>query len=134
MLTRPQAPTCQAWSLMGGQSSCTQASEAGGRSSKEHAVVWSRDPSSPRQVTLRFRIPAPQLTEHCKDQAVSRSLSSPRGAVPGQTARGPTAGTEGGWPSTAHILGSEKPSHSSEVTQPADTEPRYLFHIPSFKS
>lgn len=95
VLTRPQAPTCQAWSLTGGQSSCAQGSETGGRSSKGHAVAWSRDPSSPRQVTLRFRIPAPQLTEHCKDQAVSRSSSSPGGAMPGQTAGGAPAGHGG---------------------------------------
>lgn len=61
---RPQAPTCQAWSLRGGQSPCTQGSVRGGRSSEEQAVAWSREPSSPRQVTLRLRTPAPQLTEH----------------------------------------------------------------------
>lgn len=77
VLTRPQAPTCQAWSLSRGQWSRTQGSVSGGRSSKEHAVAWSRDPSSPRQVTLRLRTPAPQLTEHCEDLAVSASWSSP---------------------------------------------------------
>lgn len=73
-LTRPQAPTRQAWSWVGGQSSRTQGSVMGGRSSAGHAAAWSRDPSSPRQVTLRLRTPAPQLTEHCKDQAVGGSL------------------------------------------------------------
>lgn len=61
---RPHAPICQAWSLRTGQSSCTQGSMRGGWSSKEHAVSWSRDPWSPRQVTLLFRTPEPQLTEH----------------------------------------------------------------------
>lgn len=40
-------------------------------------MAWSRDPSSPRQVTLRLRTPTPQLTEHCEDRAVSVSWSSP---------------------------------------------------------
>ena len=40
-------------------------------------MAWSRDPSSPRQVTLRLRTPAPQLTEHCEDRAVSASWSLP---------------------------------------------------------
>lgn len=82
-LTRPQAPTCQVWSWMGEQSSRTQGSVMGGRSSEEHAVAWSRDPSSLWQVTLRLRTPAPQLTEHCKDQAVGGSWSSPGGAEQG---------------------------------------------------
>lgn len=73
-LTRPQAPTRQACSCVGGQSSRTQGSVMGGRSSAGHAAAWSGDPSSLRQVTLRLRTPAPQLTEHCKDQAVGGSL------------------------------------------------------------
>lgn len=54
-------------------------------------MAWSKDPWWPRQVTLLLRTPAPQLTEHCKDQAISRSLSLPRGAMPGWTAGGPLA-------------------------------------------
>lgn len=86
---RPQAPTCQAWSLRGGQSSRTQGSVRGGRSPKEHSVAWSRDPSSPWQVTLRLRTPAPQLTEHCKDQAVSTGLA--HGSQAGQDSWRPSS-------------------------------------------
>ena len=89
VLTRPQAPTCQAWSLRGGQSSRTQGSVRGGRSPKEHSVAWSRDPSSPWQVTLRLRTPAPQLTEHCKDQAVSTGLA--HGSQAGQDSWRPSS-------------------------------------------
>lgn len=91
VLTRPQAPTCQAWSLMGGQSSCKQGSVSGGWSSKEHAVAWSRDPSSPWQVTLRLRTPAPQLTEHCKDGACQQELVLTQRSPARLTAGGPPA-------------------------------------------
>lgn len=90
-LTRPQVPMCQAWSLRREQSSCTQGSVRGGWSCKGHAVAGSSDPSALRQVTLLLRTPAPQLTEHCKDQAVSGGLSSPRGATLVCVAGGPVA-------------------------------------------
>lgn len=53
-------------------------------------MAWSRDPWSPRQVTLLFRTPEPQLTEHCKDQAISGSLSLLRKAMLDWTATGLT--------------------------------------------
>lgn len=83
-LTKPQALTRQAWSLWRGQAACTQVSMKGGRSSKEHAEAGSIDPSSPWQVTLRLRMPAPQVTEHCKSQLSTQAAPSPEEPPRGQ--------------------------------------------------
>lgn len=121
-LTRPQVPTCQARSLRRGQSSRTQGSVRGGRSSKEHAVAWSTDPSSPWQVTVRLRTPEPQLTEHCKDPAVSRSSPPPPPPTQGSHARLDSwrSGMKGGQHSRAHVQlpSPERLTEPSEATQP----------------
>lgn len=129
VLTRLQAPTCQAWSLRRGQSSCTQGSVRGGWSLKEQAEACSRDPSSPRQVTLLLRIPAPQLTEHCKDQAVSSSFSpqeprwvrptGPAWRVDGTLLPMPSSQDQRGWvtPLRSHSL-SHACCHQAEVHFP----------------
>lgn len=67
-LTRLHELTCQAWSRNTGQASCTQGSVRVGWSLKEHAAAWTRDPSSPWQVTLLFLMPVPHVTEHCKQR------------------------------------------------------------------
>lgn len=89
---RPQAPTCQAWSLMGAQVSRKQGSVRRGGSSKEHAVAWSRAPWSLRHVTLRLRTPAPQLTEHSPQGSALQAAQRCRlqacmvGGFPGRSA------------------------------------------------
>lgn len=45
-------------------------------------MAWTGDPPAPRQVTLLFRMPAPQVTEHCKDRLSARRSPSP--GEPGQ--------------------------------------------------
>lgn len=76
-LTRLHVLTRQAWPRNMGQASCTQGSMAVGLSFKEHTVAWTRDSPSPRQVTLLFLMPAPQVTEHCKDRLLAGTSSSP---------------------------------------------------------
>lgn len=76
-------------------------------------MAWSRDPSPPRQVTVRLRTPAPQLTEHCKDRAVSTSWSSPSWSPTSLAQRADSTLLP-----HAQFPGPERPSHPPAVTQP----------------
>lgn len=83
-------------------------------------MARSKDPWSPRQVTLRLRMPAPQVTEHCKDRLSATAHSNPEDPHWVEQLEAHQPGMESRQYPTACIPfpGPERLSHFPEVTQP----------------